>query len=154
MRIVAFGLLDGVGSSGSTLGGGDGGDRYIRESMFGGPFGAFRSHGRHFFLEDETVYRELGKIHRLRREQLPLRRGRQFLRQISGNRKYQREPGAAPKRKDARKRKARAFRLARVTGFGLPSVGRTFLSATQRCNHRRVIFSHNPPFLANSSLFA
>ena len=71
-------LFDGEGS-------GDGGDRYIRESMFGGPFGAFRSHGRHFFLEDETVYRELGKIHRLRREQLPLRRGRQFLRQISGN---------------------------------------------------------------------
>lgn len=66
-------------------GGGDGADRYIRESMFGGPFGAFRSRGRHCFLEDQTVYRELGKIHSLRREHLPLRRGRQFLRQISGN---------------------------------------------------------------------
>ncbi|MEO8373165.1 MAG: alpha-amylase, partial [Candidatus Solibacter sp.] len=67
-------------------GGGDGGDRYIRESMFGGKFGAFRSHDRHFFREvGQPVYQELGKIHKLRAEQLPLRRGRQFLRQISGD---------------------------------------------------------------------
>lgn len=72
-------LFDGEGS-------GDEADRYIRESMFGGEFGAFRSRRRHFFLEDgQFVYRELGKIHRLRRDHLPLRRGRQFLRQISGN---------------------------------------------------------------------
>jgi hypothetical protein len=70
-------LFDGEGS-------GDYGDRYIRESMFGGEFGAFRSRGRHFFLEDQTVYRELTKIHQLRASLLPLRRGRQFLRQISG----------------------------------------------------------------------
>jgi glycosidase len=66
-------------------GGGDGSDRYIRESMFGGAFGAFRSRGVHFFLEDQPVFQELAKIHKLRMEQLPLRRGRQFLRQISGN---------------------------------------------------------------------
>ena len=66
-------------------GGGDGADRYIRESMFGRKFGAFRSRGRHFFNEDNQVYQELGKIHKLRGEQLALRRGRQFLRQISGN---------------------------------------------------------------------
>ena len=72
-------LFDGEGS-------GDGADRYIREAMFGGEFGAFRSRGRHFFLEDgQFVYQELGKIHRLRRDHLPLRRGRQFLRQISGD---------------------------------------------------------------------
>lgn len=66
-------------------GGGDSSDRYIREAMFGGAFGAFRSRGVHFFLEDQAVYQEVAKIHRLRREQLPLRRGRQYLRQISGN---------------------------------------------------------------------
>ncbi|MCC6366591.1 MAG: alpha-amylase [Bryobacterales bacterium] len=66
-------------------GGGDGADRYLRECMFGGPFGAFRSRGRHFFLEDQEVFRELGKIHALRRKLLSLRRGRQYLRQISGN---------------------------------------------------------------------
>ncbi|MEO8660696.1 MAG: alpha-amylase family glycosyl hydrolase [Bryobacteraceae bacterium] len=66
-------------------GGGDSADRYIRESMFGGKFGAFRSRGRHFFVETSGIYQELAKIHRLRARQLPLRRGRQFLRQISGD---------------------------------------------------------------------
>ncbi|HEX5766488.1 MAG TPA: hypothetical protein VFY27_13060, partial [Woeseiaceae bacterium] len=58
-------------------------DRFIREAMFGGEFGAFESRGRHFFNETGTVYRELQKILRLRREHLVIRRGRQFLRQIS-----------------------------------------------------------------------
>jgi glycosidase len=66
-------------------GGGDGSDRYIRESMFGGAFGAFRSRGRHFFNEDSPVYQELAKVHKLREDWLPLRRGRQFLRPISGD---------------------------------------------------------------------
>jgi len=61
------------------------GDRFIREAMFGGEFGAFESRGRHFFDETNAVYRELQKILRLRREQLVVRRGRQFLRQISGD---------------------------------------------------------------------
>lgn len=60
-------------------------DRFIREAMFGGEFGAFESRGRHFFDETHPVYRELKKILRLRREQLVIRRGRQFLRQISGD---------------------------------------------------------------------
>src|SRR5262249_26466614 len=66
-------------------GGGDVSDRYIREAMFGGEFGAFRSRGRHVFDENQRVYRELANVHELRRKQLALRRGRQFLRQISGN---------------------------------------------------------------------
>jgi glycosidase len=67
-------------------GGGNASDRYIRESMFGGRFGAFRSHDRHFFIEaGQSVYQELSKIHKLRGERLPLRRGRQFLRQISAD---------------------------------------------------------------------
>lgn len=71
-------LFDGEGA-------GDSADRYIREAMFGGEFGPFRSRGHHCFREDHPVYRELAKIHRLRRQELPLRRGRQFLRPISGN---------------------------------------------------------------------
>jgi glycosidase len=63
--------------------GGD--DRYIRESMFGGAFGAFRSRDRHCFDENAPLYRELSKVLALRRELMPLRRGRQYLRQISGN---------------------------------------------------------------------
>ncbi|HED17419.1 MAG TPA: alpha-amylase [Gammaproteobacteria bacterium] len=60
-------------------------DRYIREAMFGGAFGAFRSKGRHFFKEDGVVYRELAKILRIRKDNIVIRRGRQFLRQISGD---------------------------------------------------------------------
>jgi hypothetical protein len=53
--------------------------------MFGGDFGAFRSRDRHCFDESGWLYRELGKVLALRRELMPLRRGRQYLRQISGN---------------------------------------------------------------------
>jgi len=60
-------------------------DRYIREAMFGGEFGAFRSRGRHCFDEDAPVYRELAKILLIRREKIILRRGRQYLREISGD---------------------------------------------------------------------
>jgi glycosidase len=66
-------------------GSGDGCDRYIRESMFGGKFGAFRTHDRHFFNEQHPGYRELTKILALRAKEPALRRGRQFLREISGD---------------------------------------------------------------------
>ncbi len=62
-----------------------GNDRYIRESMFGGEFGAFRSRGRHFFDESHPVYTELAKILEIRRRSIVLRRGRQYLRQVSGD---------------------------------------------------------------------
>jgi glycosidase len=61
-------------------------DRYIREAMFGGAFGAFETHDRHFFDESHPVYRELAKILAIRRREITLRRGRQYLREISGDR--------------------------------------------------------------------
>lgn len=65
---------------------GEGGsDRYIREAMFGGEFGAFRSKNRHFFNEQTPAYKEISKISKIRKQELALRRGRQYLRQISGN---------------------------------------------------------------------
>ena len=66
-------------------GGGNGSDEYIREAMFGGAFGAFRSRGRHCFNDAQPTYVELAKVHKLRSSNLTLRRGRQFLRQISGD---------------------------------------------------------------------
>jgi glycosidase len=60
-----------------------GSDRYIRESIFGGEFGAFRTRGVHFFNEDNLVYQELAKVLEIRRKNIVLRRGRQYLRQIS-----------------------------------------------------------------------
>ena len=65
---------------------GEGGnDRYIRESMFGGDFGAFRSKNVHFFKEENLWYPEIAKMIKVRNQHLPLRRGRQYLRQISTN---------------------------------------------------------------------
>lgn len=60
-------------------------DRYIREAMFGGAFGAFQSRARHFFDEDAPLYRELAKILAIRYDKIALRRGRQYLRDISGD---------------------------------------------------------------------
>jgi len=60
-------------------------DRYIRESMFGGAFGAFRSRQRHFFGEDGFIFQEMTKILTLRKQLIALRRGRQYLRMISGD---------------------------------------------------------------------
>jgi glycosidase len=60
-------------------------DRFIREAMFGGAFGPFRSQSRHCFDEDRPLYRELAKILHLRRQRIELRRGRQYLREISGD---------------------------------------------------------------------
>jgi hypothetical protein len=60
-------------------------DRFLRESMFGGEFGAFESRNRHFFNEGGTAYRELAKILEIRKKKIALRRGRQYLRPISGD---------------------------------------------------------------------
>jgi len=67
------------------LDGSGGNDRYLRETMFGGAFGAFRSTGGHVFDESGTVYREVARILAVRRATPALRRGRQYLRQISGD---------------------------------------------------------------------
>ncbi len=66
-------------------GGGEGADRYLREAMFGGEFGAFRSRHRHVFDEDSRLYRALADLLALRRREPALRRGRQYLREISGD---------------------------------------------------------------------
>lgn len=62
-------------------------DQFLRETMFGGEYGAFQSCGRHFFREDAPIYVALSKVLALRRrpDMLALRRGRQYLREISGN---------------------------------------------------------------------
>ncbi len=75
---IYYGTEQGFDGSGDN-------DRYIREAMFGGEFGAFRSRQRHFFREDGFIFQELSKILALRRQKIALRRGRQYLRAISGD---------------------------------------------------------------------
>ncbi|MDD2759736.1 MAG: alpha-amylase family glycosyl hydrolase [Methylomonas sp.] len=60
-------------------------DRFIREAMFGGEFGSFGSKGRHFFDESHPVYAEFAKLAAIRTAYPALRRGRQYLRPISGD---------------------------------------------------------------------
>ncbi len=60
-------------------------DRYLREAMFGGNFGAFESKECHFFNEDNDVYKELNRILEIRKNSIIIRRGRQYLRSISGD---------------------------------------------------------------------
>ncbi|SDM18034.1 alpha-amylase family glycosyl hydrolase [Halarsenatibacter silvermanii] len=57
-------------------------DKYVRESMFGGDFGAFRSQGCSFFDRDNPVYQEMSKLSRLRKEHESLKVGRQYLRRF------------------------------------------------------------------------
>lgn len=58
-------------------------DQFIREAMFGGQFGAFGSHDRHFFDECTPTYRVVHDLTQLRANQIALRRGRQYLCSVS-----------------------------------------------------------------------
>ncbi len=62
-------------------------DRYIRECMFGGEFGAFGTQGCHFFNTDHPTYRRIAAIARLRNGQdkigKALRRGHHYLRETA-----------------------------------------------------------------------
>ncbi|MDD4347676.1 MAG: alpha-amylase family glycosyl hydrolase [Opitutales bacterium] len=60
-------------------------DVFLRECMFGGPFGSFRSAGRHFFNEAHPVYGFVSRLAAFRKDTIALRRGRQYLREVSGS---------------------------------------------------------------------
>ena len=65
-------------------GGGDN-DSYVRESMFGGGWGAFESAGHHFFNPEHAIYRSISAISAIREREPALRYGRQYFREISGD---------------------------------------------------------------------
>jgi glycosidase len=60
-------------------------DTFVRETMFGGPFGAFDTHGVHFFNENHPIYQGIAKIAKIRAEERTLRYGREYFREISGD---------------------------------------------------------------------
>jgi len=65
-------------------GGGDH-DKYIRECMFGGRWGAFNTTGHHFFNPGNPIYKDISRIAEIRGEEPALRYGRQYFREISGS---------------------------------------------------------------------
>lgn len=60
-------------------------DQFIRETMFASSFGAFRSKDVQFFDETSRAYQAVQKITAIRKAEITLRKGRQYLREISGN---------------------------------------------------------------------
>lgn len=58
-------------------------DVFLRECMFGGSFGSLQSRDRHFFNEEHEVYRFVRDFNAFRKEEIALKRGRQYLRQQS-----------------------------------------------------------------------
>jgi glycosidase len=65
-------------------GGGDN-DRYVRECMFGGRWGAFGTTGAHFFDDRNEIYQGIKSIADVRAREPALRYGRQYFREISGD---------------------------------------------------------------------
>ncbi len=58
-------------------------DRWIRECMFGGEFGAMRTRGVHFFNEKNPTYVQISELCKIRKNEPALRYGRQYFKEIS-----------------------------------------------------------------------
>lgn len=56
-------------------------EKYIREAMFGGKYGAFRTKNRSFFNQENHIYKEIKNMISLRNSELALQVGRQYLRE-------------------------------------------------------------------------
>lgn len=63
--------------------GGGGNDRYVRECMFGGEWGAFDTTGVAFFNEAHPIFQGISKVASVRHLEPALRYGRQYFREIS-----------------------------------------------------------------------
>src|SRR5262249_23541817 len=78
---IYYGSEQGFDSGGRP----NGSDLVLRENMFGGRLGSLCSQGRHFFNEDGDLYPALAALIALRKQLLPLRRGRPVPDHISGD---------------------------------------------------------------------
>jgi glycosidase len=65
--------------------GGGESDACVRETMFGGQWGAFDTQGHHCFNPQHTIYQDISHIAQIRHQQPTLRYGRQYFREISSN---------------------------------------------------------------------
>mgnify|MGYP001093603532 CR=1 FL=1 len=60
-------------------------DSYVRETMFGGQWGAFDTTGAHCFNPGHPIYQGIRAVAAVRRESPALRYGRQYFRETSGD---------------------------------------------------------------------
>ena len=75
---IYYGTEQGFDGAGSD-------DSFVRECMFGGTWGAFKSSGSHFFNKQHEIYQGIAAISAIRRQRPVLRYGRQYFREISGD---------------------------------------------------------------------
>lgn len=80
MPCIYYGTEQGFNSGGLH-----GKDTDLRECVFGGQFGSLRSSEHHFFDESHPVFLALAAISEIRQNTIELKRGRQYLRQISAS---------------------------------------------------------------------
>ncbi len=80
------------GTEQSFDGGGDH-DKYVREAVFGGKWGAFDTTGIQCFNPQHPIYQAIAKIAQVRAERPSLRYGRQYFREISSDGENFAHPG-------------------------------------------------------------
>jgi glycosidase len=78
---IYYGTEQGFDSGGQP----SGSDKVLRENMFGGRFGGKCTSGVHFFDEDAPLFSAISRLCELRRDWIALRRGRQYVHEISGD---------------------------------------------------------------------
>jgi glycosidase len=75
---IYYGTEQGFDSAGDT-------DAAVRETMFGGKWGAFDTTGVQFFNPDHPIYKAIAGVAAVRRQEPVLRYGRQYFRETSSN---------------------------------------------------------------------
>jgi glycosidase len=65
--------------------GGGKSESYVRETMFGGQWGAFNTTGFQFFNPDHPIYKQIAAVAKVRASQPTIRYGREYFREISGD---------------------------------------------------------------------
>jgi glycosidase len=78
---IYYGTEQGFDSGGQP----SGSDKVLRENMFGGRFGGKCTRGVHFFDEGAPLFKAISTLCELRRNWIALRRGRQYVHEISGD---------------------------------------------------------------------
>ena len=75
---IYYGSEQGFDGGGKT-------ETFVRETMFGGTWGAFDTTGVQFFNPEHPIYKLIAKVAKIRKQEPTLRYGREYFREISGD---------------------------------------------------------------------
>ena len=85
LNLCALGIPCVYYGSKQAFGGAGDGNTYIREAIFSGDVGPFRSRDGHCFDAGNPIYQQLAKVIKIQQGSITLRRRRQHLREISAD---------------------------------------------------------------------